>query len=451
VADTSETAVQHQAIGSIVTADGTINTYDLTFTWTGDAVGSNYGNNSFTLDGGNATVSGGQNANTYTVAAGTGTTTITSNGTGSLALGFASTDPITYVTDGQGDLKMTDAASGQAVDISGEYRGTGRSTTPTIRYASFSDGASVDLSQVGFTVAVSSGGTVTGTGFGTDTFILATGTGTAIAGTEGGDTFIDAPGTHAVTGGSGQNTYDFAGGDGTLTITPGTGGNTLQIGAGINEADVTYNADKATGNLTLTDGATGDHIVILADLGGSANAATSKIQFIGFDNGDNVFVPTGIVSTNPVAPGTTYSGSNLVNNLFVLPSGSATVNAGGQFNDYVESAASSGVTINLAGTGRLDLGTGSTEEDTWFAKSGNNLLVERLGSSTVLTVENWFNLKNDLGTITSADGSQIAATQITALASSMGSYAMAHGFNPATASAMPTLASLQNAIHAAWH
>ena len=450
VADGSGTATQHQAIGSIVTADGTINTYDLTFTWTGDAIGSNYGNNSFTLNGGNATVSGGQDANTYAVAAGTGTTTIASNGTGSLALGFASTDPITYVTDGQGDLTMTDGASGQAIDISGEYLGAGQSTTPTIRYATFSDGASIDLSQVGFTVAVASGGTVTGTGFGTDTFILATGNGTAIAGTEGGDTFIDAPGAHAVTGGAGQNTYDFAGGNGTLTIIPGAGGNTLQVGAGINEADVTYNADKATGNLTLTDGATGDTVVMLADLGGGANAATSKIQFIGFDNGDDVFVPTGIVSTNPVAPGTTYSGSNLVNNLFVLPATGAVVNAGGQFNDYVESTASSGATINLAGTGRLDLGTGSTEENTWLAKSGNNLLVEKLGSSTVLTVENWFNLKNDLGTITSADGSQIAATQIAGLASSMGSYATAHGFNPATASVMPTLASLQNAVHADW-
>ena len=444
--------VRQQAISTIITGNGNVDTSNLTFSWIGPATGSDYGNNAFTLDGSTTLVTGGARSNTYLVGAGTGTTTIASKGVGELTVPWDPAAPITYVDDASGMLTMTDAITGQAIRISGEYVGSGQATSATIRYEAFSDGSLLDLTTTHFTVAVAAGATISGTGFGTDTFILGQGTGTAIAGSETDDTFIDSAGNHAITGGAGTNDFQYAGGNGTLTITANAGAsNTLDL-SGIASGTVTYHADKTTGNLIVTDGTPGDTITILADLGGTSANPTSRMQFI--SAGDAVLTtPTGVTSTDPVANGTTASGTNLLANRFLIDTGGSgtVVNAGALANDYALSGASSAVTLDLAGTGRLDLGGAATAQTTWFGKSGNDLLVSQVGSTATIDIANWFKTEGMLGTIATPDGNTIAGSKIASLESTMASYVSGHaGFNPNTASAMPTLASLQAAIKADW-
>ncbi len=61
------------------------------------------------------------------------------------------------------------------------------------------------------------------------------------------------------------------------------------------------------------------------DRGGSANAPTSLISSLLFSDDEQVCVPTGIVSTDNVAAGANYAGSNLVDNLFLIAPGTSTV------------------------------------------------------------------------------------------------------------------------------
>lgn len=98
----------------------------------------------------------------------------------------------------------------------------------------------------------------------------------------------------------------------------------------------------------------------------------------------------------------------------------------------------------------MNLGTGASDETTWFTKSGNNLVIEQLGSASTLTIADWCQEKGDLASITTQDGLSISSTAIASLASTMGAYDTAHSFNPATATAMPTNTSLQHSITGAW-
>jgi hypothetical protein len=448
--DIAPAGEQQQAVSTINTPNGSIPLENPTFTWTGTAKGSSYGDNLFKLSGVSAVVTGGENENTYNLSSGTGTTLINSEGSGTLNLAWASTDPMTYALNAATNtLDITDLSNGQQVDIANEYSGDPSYPDASISGIYFGDGGFIDPTQLGFTQTVSSGTTETGTGFGTDTFILSAGTGTAIGSTETADTFVDAPGTHTAAGGSGTNTYDYAAGDGALTITPQIN-DIIQMAAGITPEDVTYEADKATGNLTILDGTANDQIVATGDLGGSANVPTSLISSILFSDGEQVYVPTGIVSTDNVAAGATYAGSNLVDNLLLIAPGTSTVTGGAQFNNYNPETGSGAGTINLAGTGQLNLGTGASDETTWFTKSGNNLVIEQLGSASTLTIADWYQEKGDLASITTQDGLSISSTAITSLASTMGAYDTAHSFNPATATAMPTNTSLQHSIAGAW-
>ena len=98
--------------------------------------------------------------------------------------------------------------------------------------------------------------------------------------------------------------------------------------------------------------------------------------------------------------------------------------------------------------------TGSiTDENLWFKRSGNDLLITRLNSGDQINIAGWYNgtAGNQVASFVDANG-LILDNQIAQLVQAMATYQSAHSsFNPVTASSMPTDTTLQNAIGAAWH
>ncbi|HEY7580690.1 MAG TPA: hypothetical protein VH855_24120, partial [Acetobacteraceae bacterium] len=106
-----------------------------------------------------------------------------------------------------------------------------------------------------------------------------------------------------------------------------------------------------------------------------------------------------------------------------------------------------------AASGQLDLAPGLDQTDLWFSQSGNNLLIDVLGSQSTITVQDWSgaNPSAILAFIKGGDGFRID-TQIDQLVGAMATYSADNpGFSPATATQMPTDPTLQNALQSAWH
>jgi hypothetical protein len=112
-----------------------------------------------------------------------------------------------------------------------------------------------------------------------------------------------------------------------------------------------------------------------------------------------------------------------------------------------------GLSTNTGSTGELDLGANITTNQLWFEQKGNNLQVDILGTQDHMTIAGWYsNSYSQLSEIKTADGSMIDS-QIQQLVQAMATYSAAnnHGFNPTTATAMPTDPTLQATLTASWH
>lgn len=107
---------------------------------------------------------------------------------------------------------------------------------------------------------------------------------------------------------------------------------------------------------------------------------------------------------------------------------------------------------NAGPRGQLILGAGLTRSNLWFARSGNDLLVQAIGSSDLVTVKDWFaSTTRTLRTIIAGDKTWIEGTAVVPLLTAMAKYAASNPtFNPASASQMPSDASLQAAIAQYW-
>ncbi|MDR3423926.1 MAG: hypothetical protein P4M13_02450 [Alphaproteobacteria bacterium] len=135
-----------------------------------------------------------------------------------------------------------------------------------------------------------------------------------------------------------------------------------------------------------------------------------------------------------------------------------TWNGNGGYDTYQIGTNVGAVTVNNAisgGTsadGEMDFLSGLTDENLWFQKNGNNLQIDLLGTSSQITLSGWYgsNVSAQVENF-KANGLRLVDSQIAQLVSAMATYAANNnGFNPATATAMPTNTTLQNAIAAAW-
>lgn len=146
------------------------------------------------------------------------------------------------------------------------------------------------------------------------------------------------------------------------------------------------------------------------------------------------------------------------NDVFDGRGGADTITGKGGSDTYLFRKGYGHLTINNAqasGTtakGELDLGSGITEKNLWFANSGGDLSITVLGSQDLVTVKGWFGAAaSQLAELRGYDGLNLD-TQTSNLVSAMATYASNHaGFNPATATQMPVDSSLQAAVNAAWH
>jgi subtilisin-like proprotein convertase family protein len=119
-----------------------------------------------------------------------------------------------------------------------------------------------------------------------------------------------------------------------------------------------------------------------------------------------------------------------------------------------------GLSTNNGRTGTLALGAGMDKtsttvlspSDLWFAKSGNDLVVQVLGTTYQATVKNWFaNGYSQLQSLVLPDGSSIGTAAITALANAMATYqANNPSFNAQTALALPGDATLGATLSLDW-
>ncbi|HEU5047344.1 MAG TPA: hypothetical protein VFT64_05805 [Rickettsiales bacterium] len=111
-----------------------------------------------------------------------------------------------------------------------------------------------------------------------------------------------------------------------------------------------------------------------------------------------------------------------------------------------------GLSTNTGPSGELLIGSGITKDQLWFEQKGNNLQVDILGTTDHMTIANWYsNSYAQLSDIRTAGGNVIDS-QLAQLVQAMATYSANHtGFNPATATAMPTDPTLQSTLAASWH
>jgi hypothetical protein len=126
-------------------------------------------------------------------------------------------------------------------------------------------------------------------------------------------------------------------------------------------------------------------------------------------------------------------------------------------NSYLATTGSGQISITATqgvGTANdLDFTGSLTDQNLWFLQSGNNLQIDILGSSTGVTVNNWFSSSSPDQLQEISTGGLKIDNQVSQLVQAMATYSSNNsGFNPtASGTGMPTDSGLQSAIAAAWH
>ena len=112
-----------------------------------------------------------------------------------------------------------------------------------------------------------------------------------------------------------------------------------------------------------------------------------------------------------------------------------------------------GVSTSNTAAGQVDFLGSLTDENLWFLKSGNNLVADLIGTKDQVTINNYYTSGDTYAQVSQFDAGGLKLdTQLATLVQAMATYSANNsGFNPQTATAMPTDPTLQNAISAAWH
>jgi hypothetical protein len=251
-------------------------------------------------------------------------------------------------------------------------------------------------------------------------------------------------------GGSGGSMINMGGGSANLWLNSGTGyqvtaatGDTVHVGA-----NVGANFTSAGDNILV--GASGAQLTCSSEMITVGTGYTSSIG----GNSNSITLRSGDALT-------ITSGSN--NNLLAASSGTDNiVNKGGaQF--YQFGSAFGQDTINNLGSGSVGTAQGEvdflstsniTKSNLWFQQSGNDLLVDLMGTTDQIDIAGWYgaNAGAKVTGFHDANGLKLDS-QIQSLVQAMATYSAGHtGFNPqATGTVMPTDTTLQNALATAWH
>ena len=310
---------------------------------------------------------------------------------------------------------------------------------------------------------------------------------TALTGsTWGNNLFKVTAGTSATGAGGYDNTYDVAAGAGPVTLAVGARSNTLlfdsgdgaisvnanygfgtvKFSAGITAADITFQADDATGSLIILDGHAGDRITVAGDFSHQYYGTQSAITGLSFSDGSSMSVGRFIYyqgqditfTWSGDASHTALAGSIWGNNNFILGPGTDDIILGPQKNALLFGTGNGQVTADLSGSStsarsEIDLGAGVSEQNIWLSNQHGDLVAQILGSTDALTIKDWFgtSVGAEVGLLKGADALKLDS-QIGTLVSAMATYRSDNpGFSPAGSSAMPLDTTLQNALSAVWH
>ncbi len=237
-----------------------------------------------------------------------------------------------------------------------------------------------------------------------------------LTGEAGNDTLDGGLGNDSLSGGTGNDTYLFGKGDGQDTITNdydlGTGKlNVLQFKAGITPGEIV--ATRLNGDLILTIAGTTDKVTVGYFFSGEDTAnGHNSIQQVKFADGTSwdialltakVFAGT---AGNDTITGTLNADTiNGGAGLDTLNGGSGNDTLiGSQGNDNLTGSTGSDIYTFAQGDGQdvinnYDTNSASVDvahfdnatiEDLWFSKSGNDLLISRVGFDDKVTVSNWY-------------------------------------------------------------
>ncbi|HVI88508.1 MAG TPA: calcium-binding protein, partial [Dongiaceae bacterium] len=435
-------------------------------------------NNANTLDGGvgNDYLDGRGGNDTYIFGRGYGQDSISDTLTANV-LQFnsdtaASDILLSRVGSGNNDLVLTIAGTTDKVTIIGYFSNASQAPIAQI---TFSDGTAWDYTSIKSRVfaGTSSNDTLVGTaqsdyingGVGAD----------VMQGYAGNDTYVvDNAGDQVIeTAGGGYDVvyaslnYSLPSDVEELVLTSGATGtgnslnNRITGNASVNTLDGGAGADTligGAGNDTYIVDNVGD--IVIENAGEGTDTVQSSVSYVLSANVENLTLTGGNSSNgtgNSLANAIT---GNAATNTLDGAGGADTLTGNGGYDQYLFNSGYGSLTVvnstvsNSSASGELDFGSGVTAQNLWFAQSGQDLVVDVLGTNDKVTVKGWFgsNGSAKLSEIKTADGKEIDSG-INQLVSAMATYqANNASFNPTlSGTAMPTDTNLQNTVAASWH
>lgn len=290
----------------------------------------------------------------------------------------------------------------------------------------------------------------------TDHIVDGRGKGAAVVGTSSDEVILASSANQTLSGNGGSDLYVYSSSDGSDVVDDG-GNQSELILTDINSSGVSLvrNGD----DLVVSVADTGKTVTIHGQFNSSGVGALQDISFAdgtvwdqsAISDAVSTFTWTGSSSN------ATLTGNDYGTNIFQLGDGSEVANGGARNNVYQVSSSTGQATINLPASAssknELDFTGGITDDQLWFAQSGNDLNIDLLGTTTEVTLKNWFaGGGNEVQEIT-AGGLKIDS-QVSQLVQAMATYSGVNpGFDPTSASVhtLPNDAALQNSMAAAWH
>jgi hypothetical protein len=375
-------------------------------------------------------------------------------GTGSIIVGSTSYTPST-VTNANGSTTVT-LTNTSTNAVAGVYvNGTGGETVapPSGDIVGISGngttGAADSVALSNGTVLLQSGANAIINGSG-DVVTAASNDTVNVTGTS--DAISIGSGSTASISGSGNSTINAAAGD-TITISGnGTGGASDYVTSSSSTVAVAANANATViGSGNTINAGSSDRITVQGGNNDVINLGASTTLTVNNGTGDTVHEGAG----ESTVLGSATSGETLIasatgNNAFFNSGGADTYDFGSTFGQDT--------IFNLVGAtggtakGQVNFTTGLTDEKLWFMHSGNNLVVDALGTNEQITLNGWYSGNAGSQVSSFLAGGLTLDSQVQNLVQAMATYSAANpGFNPATAAAMPTDTTLQSAIAAAWH